>query len=226
MGWNSLGSVQVSPSYNNCSQGGLHKQRNYLQDGKSSSTVQARCVSEHYSKTSMSFEYTSKDGDSISLSMESVDYSRSLLEVSAQGSQEDVEKVVEYIKNSYDQLKKDILGSFLKSIGADVADTAESEEVASAKPLEIPEYWNAENTSQRIVDFAVSFYGMANGSGEEFLETIKSAIEEGFKQARDLMGDLPEEVSSLVDDTWSLVMEKLDAWAVEQGISSEAGVSA
>ncbi len=40
------------------------------------------------------------------------------------------------------------------------------------------------------------------------------------------MGDLPEEVSSLVDDTWSLVMEKLDAWAVEQGISSEAGVSA
>jgi hypothetical protein len=150
--------------------------------------------------------------------MESIEYSRAMMEVSAHGDHEDMEKLINYIKNSYDQMKKEILKGFLKSVGLEVE---EEEEVDAADTLEIPEYWNAENTSQRIVDFAVSFYSLFEGNGGEYLDMIKEAIEDGFAQARELLGELPDEVSALVDNTYELVMEKLDAWAIEQGI--EAG---
>ncbi|HON12136.1 MAG TPA: DUF5610 domain-containing protein, partial [Chitinispirillaceae bacterium] len=92
--------------------------------------------------------------------------------------------------------------------------------------IEVPEYWNAENTSQRIVDFATSFFDSFKGAGIDFLNTIKAAIEKGFSEARGMLGAVPKSVSDLTDRTYELVMEKLDKWAVEKGIlTTENGVS-
>jgi hypothetical protein len=86
----------------------------------------------------------------------------------------------------------------------------------------LPDYWNAENTSQRIVDFATSFLSIFKGSGADFLNTIKDAIDQGFSQAKDMFGDVPNAVSQLTDKTHALVMDKLDAWAKAQGITTDA----
>lgn len=68
--------------------------------------------------------------------------------------------------------------------------------------------WGAEATSQRIVDFAMGFKGMAGD--EEFMKKIRAAIEEGFKQAKDDLGELPGPTGKLFNDTYKATMEKLD----------------
>jgi hypothetical protein len=85
------------------------------------------------------------------------------------------------------------------------------EEDLEIKDLEakIPVYWNAENTSQRIVDFATSFLSAFKGESSEFFKTIKGAIETGFKAAKDMLGELPGPVGKLIDKTYRLTMEKL-----------------
>ncbi len=80
----------------------------------------------------------------------------------------------------------------------------------NTKVADVPEYWNAENTSQRIVDFATSFASVFEGGSEEFYEKIKEAIDNGYKQARDTLGNLPGASAQLFNDTYELTMEKLD----------------
>jgi len=66
-----------------------------------------------------------------------------------------------------------------------------------------------EVVSARIVDFAKAISG---GDKEKF-EMLKSAIDEGFKEAaRILGGELPE----VSHKTYELVMEKLNAWVEEE----------
>ncbi len=66
-----------------------------------------------------------------------------------------------------------------------------------------------EVVSDRIIEFAKAISG---GDKEKF-ETIKSAIDEGFKEAeRILGGELPE----ISQKTYEMVMEKLDRWAEEE----------
>ncbi len=97
--------------------------------------------------------------------------------------------------------------------------SSESKPVDSEYEIEgLPEYWNAENTSQRIVDFATSFYGVAESTGIEYYEMMRGAIEEGFNQAMGMLGERPDAVSNLSNATFELALEKLEAWAVEQGI--------
>ncbi len=67
--------------------------------------------------------------------------------------------------------------------------------------------FSAEAVSNRLVDFAKA----VSGGDIEKLDKLKSAIDEGFKQAKNLLGELPE-ISS---KTYDLTMEKLDAWAEE-----------
>lgn len=96
---------------------------------------------------------------------------------------------------------------------------SEEEEAA-----EVPEEWNAENTSQRIVDFALSFRGNASDlSDEEFVEQIRSAIQDGFRLAKNDLQALPGPSAKLFNDTYSLTMEKLDKalanWSANPGSS-------
>jgi hypothetical protein len=113
------------------------------------------------------------------------------------------------------------MDSFVEGSGgekqAEKADTdMETGEIAG-----LPAMWSAESTSERIVNFATSFHGMTESGGRDFYELAKSAIEEGFKQAREIMGELPGKVGALVDKTYELTMQKLEQWAVEQGIELE-----
>jgi hypothetical protein len=202
--------------------GNLQKNNKSASISSNNYAVSARAVTENFSSTKFSFDYTSKDGDMVSFSMESLEYNKSLLEVSATGSQEDMKELVDRIKDNLDKMEKSFLKSFLNDNGVDVLDTQTAEEATS---VEIPEYWNAQNTSQRIVDFAVSFYQSFKGSGEDFLSTVTNAIDEGFKQAREMLGDLPEEFNNLINDTYALVNEKLSSWAAEKNIAVAAAES-
>ena len=104
--------------------------------------------------------------------------------------------------------------------GAQVQDPRSFDETKAIPGL--PDYWNAENTSQRIVDFATSFLSAFKGSGQDFLNTIKNAIDEGFSQAKGILGDnAPDPISKLTNKTYALVMDKLDAWAKAQGITTD-----
>ncbi len=87
--------------------------------------------------------------------------------------------------------------------------------------LQIPEEWNAENTSDRIVNFALGLRNAFEGNDEEFLKMVKGAVEEGFRQAREILGELPDEVRALTEETFSLIMEKLDRWAEGRENGSE-----
>jgi gas vesicle protein len=186
-----------------------------LRSGSSSMSLNATIEAEYLSVDKYSMQFTSKDGDTVSVSMESVQYQKSLLQVDATGNSEDIQKILDYIKKEYEDMRTQILKEFFKKINGK-AD--EMEDVDKTSELAIPEYWNAENTSQRIVDFALQFYDAFEGAGEDFLAMIKGAIENGFAEAKEMLGDLPDPISQLVSDTHDLVMQKLDKWAEEKGI--------
>lgn len=76
----------------------------------------------------------------------------------------------------------------------------------------VPDYWNAENTSDRIVSFATSFAAAHGKDGEAFAKTIKQAVLEGFKQAHAITGELPGAAGKLYGDTKEKVFAKLDKW--------------
>jgi len=107
---------------------------------------------------------------------------------------------------------------------APVEETAEQDMLAS-----LQDYFSPENTAQRILDIATSFFGIseiakAEGDTEaarqKFSDFIGSAIDEGFRQARDILGDLPENVSTGIEKTHSLVFAGL-ADFVKNGINPE-----
>ncbi|MBD3393683.1 MAG: hypothetical protein GF410_16840 [Chitinivibrionales bacterium] len=177
-------------------------------------------VSEYFSSDTLSLTYTNNDGDTVSLSMQHVEYQKAMIQFEGDADSPEWKQMVEFIKDEYQRMHQEMLDSFIASVNGEKPEKAENREADTIEGL--PEYWNAENTSQRIVDFAVSFYSLYEGTGEEYLGIIRGAIEEGFSQARDMLGELPDAVDKLVGDTYDLVMEKLDAWAAEQGIGTES----
>ena len=67
-------------------------------------------------------------------------------------------------------------------------------------------YFGVEQTSDRIVDFAI---GMA-GDDPSRLDAIKEGIEKGFNEALEAFGGWLPDISY---DTYDAVMDKLDTWA-------------
>ena len=61
-----------------------------------------------------------------------------------------------------------------------------------------------EAVSQRIVDFAIAL----SGGDKSKLGALRKAIDEGFKAAEQVLGELPE----ISKETYNRIMEKLDAW--------------
>ncbi|HAR62178.1 MAG TPA: hypothetical protein DF296_14725 [Candidatus Margulisbacteria bacterium] len=83
----------------------------------------------------------------------------------------------------------------------------------------VPDYWNAENTSSRIADLATSLAGMWKTQNpdkdqnefQEFLNKLKSSIEEGFSQALHILSNtISSPVRDLINDTYALTMDKVD----------------
>jgi hypothetical protein len=76
---------------------------------------------------------------------------------------------------------------------------------------QVPEEWGAEQTSQRIVDFAAAFKGSAKGmSDEDFISSIRKAIQDGFRSAKGDLKELPGPSAKLFNDTYEATMKKLD----------------
>lgn len=67
-------------------------------------------------------------------------------------------------------------------------------------------YLGVEQTSDRIIQFAISL----NGNDPNRLEEIKAGIEKGFQMAAKALGGILPDISM---KTYNAVMEKLDAWA-------------
>jgi len=86
------------------------------------------------------------------------------------------------------------------------------------------DYMSPESVAGRIVDFIKALYGLyliQNGEDEsrekfeEFFQVILEGVERGFREARALLGLIPESVNSLIDETYNKVMEYLSAWREE-----------
>lgn len=139
----------------------------------------------------------------------------------AHGAMEWVRKLADEVEQQQVKLLETLLKDFRKGQGAEenrfvmfgfsmVAGKLEAGDEDSG----VPDYWNAENTSDRIVDFATSFAGIF-GDDPEFAETMVNAVAEGFKQANAFMGELPGAAGKLNHDTQDLVFAKLDKWLEE-----------
>ncbi len=94
------------------------------------------------------------------------------------------------------------------------------------KAADVPEEWNADNTSQRIVDFALSFRGQVEGmTDEEFVEKIRSAIQDGFRSAKGDLKEMPGPSAKLFNDTYEAAMKKLDDKLAEWKKAAEDGAA-
>lgn len=176
----------------------------------------------------LAFSALNKDGDSAMISVDGVKASESLF-VSAQNmSDEDWKKIIDGIKDEYLKQKEYLVKKLLEGLKGEKTDESNQNTVTVTENKDagnalsnLPEYWNAENTSQRIVDFATSFFSVAGKEGKEYYAMMKDAIEQGFSMARGIMGNMPDEISNLTNDTYKLAMKKLDEWAKTQGIEIE-----
>jgi hypothetical protein len=166
-----------------------------------------------YRSESLTFDYKSKDGDTVHLEYQQTSLSIASDSASSKKpylmSPEQAEKFRTGLKNELLAYKEQLIKSITDPNGVQSAKPGEDAEV-SALEAAMPEYWNAENTSQRIVDFATSFLSSFDGENSDFFKRIKAAIEDGFKQAKDALGNLPGPVGKLVSKTYDLTMDKLD----------------
>lgn len=182
---------------------------------------------EYLSHEKMTLNYKNSEGDSFSLNYESVKYQRMSYEgtenpLSVSLNNADKGEIGKEIKELYDLVKENMVKELMKSLGFEIQGTKKGEEVEKTSESKIeglPEYWNAENTSQRIFEFAVSFHSMSEQDTEGYYKMMREAIISGYDEAIGEIGEVSDEVSSLSQETLRLALEKLDSWAAEQGVN-------
>lgn len=121
----------------------------------------------------------------------------------------------ELAEKGYEMLRK-LVTSMLKEQGIDYAISTGSETIdisnlSQEKAQELiaeDGYFGVEQTSDRIVNFAIA----AAGGDVSKLEAIKQGVETGFTEAREIFGGYLPDISY---DTLDAIMEKLDAWATQ-----------
>lgn len=112
-------------------------------------------------------------------------------------------------------------GKFLIIIAGPESVDAESAE--SCGEAQVPEYWNAENTSDRIVHFATQMAEICGLDPAEFAEKITQAVGLGFDQANAETGPLPGAAGKLNRDTRDLVFSKLSKWLEDRKTAAYNG---
>ncbi|MGL1885881.1 MAG: hypothetical protein OCD76_05145 [Reichenbachiella sp.] len=143
------------------------------------------------------------------------------------------------------ETEREIRFSLLKEL-MKIGDDAQDKEVAETyaedhilypteegtEPAIVDPYWNAENTGQRLVDFALSFRSHFSDMNDvEYLEEVRAAMLEGFARAKEDMGfsdeSIPPDLAQLYNDTFRSTMEKLDTLlaTAKQGESIGESVS-
>lgn len=90
--------------------------------------------------------------------------------------------------------------------------------------------WNSDKTSDRIVDFAKAMYEamLANDGGtenkeklEKFKKMLGDAIGQGFGEAKQELGPIPDVISELQQKTRDLIGQKLDDYFSKRAKSLE-----
>ncbi len=112
------------------------------------------------------------------------------------------------------QVLRSLVGQFLQQQGItgdiDIGETTTSLDDLTPEMAQdlISEdgYWGVEQTSDRIVDFAIS----AAKNDPKNLDIIKDSITNGLEMAKEAFGGTLPEISQ---QTYSAAMDKLDAWA-------------
>lgn len=161
-------------------------------------------AAEYQFSKNLAVEYTSKDGDKLTFNMNATGYQKLIVGIKGGGHFKGETDLISYVNEQIAEMRN----RFGKGLDEKNGQISDSEDSSG-----IPEYWNAENTSERIFQFSIAFASNFRGSDQEFVEKIKNAISDGFKQARDILGALPDSVNSLISDTFDLVMKKVDSWA-------------
>lgn len=90
----------------------------------------------------------------------------------------------------------------------------ETAEATEEESQEISGYWGAEETSQRILDFAKKI----SGNNPEKFDLLIGAFKTGFEEAKKAFGGTLPEVSH---KTYDLVMEGFEKMKEDVGISEE-----
>lgn len=95
-----------------------------------------------------------------------------------------------------------------------------------------------EATADRIVSLSTAFYSAYQAqhpgvddatSRQNFVDTIRKGVEQGFKEAKDILGGLKVlqgDVASNIDKTYELVQKGLDAFLANTGAPAAAGAGA
>jgi hypothetical protein len=73
-----------------------------------------------------------------------------------------------------------------------------------------PVYWSAENTAQRLVDFATALH--QGGDRGDHLEQMVAGMKQGYEEAAQAFGGVLPEIAQ---DTIDLAIEMLQEWAAE-----------
>ena len=121
-----------------------------------------------------------------------------------------INKIFSY-QGSYTSRKTTSIKSVHIKIKSESAEGAESTEEPSQ---EITGYWGAEETSQRILEFAKKI----SGNNPEKFDLLIGAFKTGFEEAKKAFGGTLPEVSH---KTYDLVMDGFEKMKEEANISSE-----
>ncbi len=132
-------------------------------------------------------------------------------------------------KGSYEFLQK-VSGRNIVSGSQNQAEQAAPQGQTTQDALtKLQEYFSPEKTAGRILDVATSFFGVSEtgqteGNNEaarrKFADFIGKAIDTGFRQARQILGPLPEEIEAGVTKTHVLVFSGLEDF-VKNGVDPE-----
>jgi hypothetical protein len=107
--------------------------------------------------------------------------------------------------------------------------TLTTTQIAQEALTAIKDFFSPENTAKRILEVATSFYRFqetaevqadTEATRQAFADTIGGAIDEGFRQARRHLWQLPNDIQNGVDLTQSRVTDGLTRF-VQGGIPSE-----
>lgn len=170
------------------------------------------------------------------------------LTVDKSGNREMIEVAVQYSKLQADTVELSNEGKEMSAVRESLqviysktsirlADALGSEKTAEPDiAAELNDYFSPENTAQRIVDFASSFFSaFTENHAEEtdtskvqndFTKLMRDAIQKGFEEAQDLLGefydnDTPDFITDTIGQTYDLVQQKLDALFGEAGNSTD-----
>ena len=119
------------------------------------------------------------------------------------------------VEKGYEMLRK-LVTSMLEEQGIDykismgpaTVDISTISQEEAAELIADDGYFGVEQTSDRIVNFAIA---IAGGDVSK-LEAIKEGVETGFNEALEIFGGSLPDISY---NTLDAIMEKLDAWAAE-----------